>query len=60
VDLVERMQKSLKVAQKTAGFWNGPKHLVFQERSRGSRGPGGADAEDPEGGAEDRVFMERS
>ncbi len=29
VDLVERMQKSLKVAQKTTSFWNGPKHLMF-------------------------------
>jgi hypothetical protein len=29
MDLVERMQKSLKVAQKTVCFWNGPKHLVF-------------------------------
>ena len=50
------MQKSLKEAQKTTSFWNGPKHLVFQERSRGSRGPGGANAEEPEGGPEDRLF----
>jgi hypothetical protein len=33
VDLLERMQKSPKVAQKIACFWNGPKHLVFLERS---------------------------
>ncbi len=33
VDLVERMKKSMKVAQKTACFWNSPKHLVFLERA---------------------------